>query len=137
MRNRLFLIFILLLSVWTTASAYDFMVNNLAYKKNSDGKSVTVTYENSSDPTDNFPTNHRGSIIIPEEVTYSGRTYSVTSVGYRSFYGSGITSVTIPNTVTSIGISAFDGCKYLASVTIPNSVTSIGGAAFRNSIYEA
>ena len=41
-----------------------------------------------------------------------------------------ITSVTIPNSVTSIGFNAFNGCTGLTSVTIPNSVTSIGGYAF-------
>ena len=41
-----------------------------------------------------------------------------------------ITNVVIPNSVTSIGDSAFDGCSSLTSVTIPNSVTSIGFAAF-------
>ena len=43
---------------------------------------------------------------------------------------SGLTSVTIPNSVTSIGIRTFDGCSGLTSVTIPNSVTSIGNQAF-------
>ncbi len=41
---------------------------------------------------------------------------------------------TIPNSVTSIGGSAFSGCKGLTSVTIPNSVTSIGGSAFSGCI---
>ena len=41
-----------------------------------------------------------------------------------------MTSVTIPNSVTSIGSSAFSGCRSLTSITIPNSVTSIGGHAF-------
>ena len=42
----------------------------------------------------------------------------------------GLTSVTIPNSVTSIGNEAFYGCSGLTSVTIPNRVTSIGYYAF-------
>ena len=42
----------------------------------------------------------------------------------------GLTSVTIPNSVTSIGEYAFDECSGLTSITIPNSVTSIGYRAF-------
>ena len=45
---------------------------------------------------------------------------------------SGLTSVTIPNSVTSIGSEAFRNCSGLTSVTIPNSVTSIGSEAFKN-----
>ena len=57
---------------------------------------------------------------------------SVTSIGESAFRGcSFLTSVTIPNSVTSIGESAFRGCSSLTSISIPNSVTSIGKLAFK------
>ena len=56
---------------------------------------------------------------------------SVTSIGDGAFGGCiGLTSLTIPNSVISIGDYAFSACTGLPSVTIPNSVTSIGDWAF-------
>ena len=56
---------------------------------------------------------------------------SVTSIGYRAFsYCSSLTSVTIGDSVESIGTYAFYNCSSLTSVTIPDSVTSIGSSAF-------
>ncbi|GHT10834.1 hypothetical protein AGMMS4956_02960 [Bacteroidia bacterium] len=58
---------------------------------------------------------------------------SVTSIGYGAFSGcSGLTEVTIPEGVTSIGDDAFSRCSGLTEVTIPNSVTSIEDFAFHN-----
>ena len=56
---------------------------------------------------------------------------SVTSIGNKAFRGcSGLTSLTIPSGVTSIGWGTFKGCSGLTSLTIPSSVTSIGDWAF-------
>ena len=61
---------------------------------------------------------------------YKGENYAI---GANVFNGNKtITSVEIPNSVTSIGYSAFEGCTGLTSITIPNSVTSIGNSAFYN-----
>ena len=56
---------------------------------------------------------------------------SVTSIGISAFSScTGLTSITIPNNVTSIGSSAFSSCTGLTSITIPNDVTSISSSAF-------
>ena len=60
---------------------------------------------------------------------------SVTSIGSGAFsWCSSLTDITIPNGVTSIGDRAFYWCEKLTSVTIPDSVTSIGSGAFENCI---
>ena len=56
---------------------------------------------------------------------------SVTSIGESTFYGCrGLTSIILPNSVTSIGNYAFSNCSSLTSVSIPNSVIYIGDSAF-------
>ena len=57
---------------------------------------------------------------------------SVTSIGDYAFQNSEITSITIPDSVERIGISAFYYCQNLTTITIPASVTSIGKGAFSN-----
>ena len=58
---------------------------------------------------------------------------SVTSLGERCFSDcSGLTSITIPSSVTSLGWSCFEGCRGLTSITIPSSVTSLGNSCFQD-----
>lgn len=73
---------------------------------------------------------YSGDVVIPATVTY-GKDYKVARISMDAFSSCPeLNSVTIPNTVTSIGSAAFSACWYLTSVTIPNSVTSIESGAF-------
>ena len=57
------------------------------------------------------------------------KTSSITTLGV-SFTGSGIETITIPNSVTSFGSQSFQNCTFLKTITIPNSITSIGTQCF-------
>ncbi len=128
MRTKLLTFLMVLLVAVMPASAYDFMVNGLCYNYNNDGTSVTLTYQQIFTPC---YVNLSGSVTIPSNVTYGGKTYTVTAISDHTFCEcTGLTSVTIPNTVTSIGEIAFYGCTSLTSVTIGKAVTSIKYDAF-------
>ena len=71
-----------------------------------------------------------GSVVIPKTVKYDVE-YSVKEINDGAFYQcSGLSSVSIPDGVTSIGYSAFMMCSGLTSIKIPKSVTSIKSDAF-------
>ena len=103
----------------------EFEQDGISYKVNDDGKTLHVRGNRS----------FKGDLIIPETVTFDGTTCKVTSIGsssYDSFENcTGLTSVTIPNSVTSIGSDAFNGCTGLTSVNIGNSVTKIDYTTFK------
>ena len=94
------------------------------------GATEGILYELSADGTYAMVLGYNGSakkIIIAD--TYMDS--PVTTIYERAFYESDIERVTIPDSVTSIGSSAFEDCTSLTSVTIPDSVTSIGEGAFQ------
>ena len=136
----------LILSIFfsISASAYDVEVDGKYYNLISKLKVAEVTKGDKK---------YEGDITIPSFVKINDTEFSVTSIGNSAFEDcnglksvtipnsvtsigdyafkwSGLTSVTIPNSVTSIGGGSFDNCSSLTSVIIPNSVTSIGEAAF-------
>ena len=78
------------------------LIDGIYYNLDSWSGTAEVTRESSGSPS------YSGSISIPGNISYGGTTYSVTSIGNGAFDTcSGLTSITIPNSVTSIGDWAF------------------------------
>lgn len=110
-----------------TASAHDFEVDGIYYNISSNAEQkIAVTYSGTSP----LSAVYTGNIAIPRFVTYNGITYTVMSIDEYAFANcSSLTSVFIPQSVTSIGAYAFSYTG-IESITIPNSVVSIGDYAF-------
>ena len=122
-RPALLLILLIFSASYVLADKFVCTVGGISYSVNTTNKTASVV--------SNYYGAYSGNIIIPETIIYDNTTYSVTSIGEDAFYKSGITSVTIPNSVTSISENAFLDCHQLEFVTIGNSVTTIGEHAFR------
>ena len=118
---------VLMLMTTSSAMAQDpkfEVIDGFRYLLDSDTKTATLVPK-----TDG---KYSGDIIIPEKVKGNdGVEYIVASLGASCFKGcTGLTSITIPSSVTSLGASCFEYCSGLTSITIPSSVTSLGNYCF-------
>jgi len=112
---------LLILFASIKSHAYDFEVNGIYYGYDVNTQSVYVT---SGDK------DYQGVVTIPSSITFNGKTLDVTAIGQKAFYRCyGVESVSLPNSVTRIEDSAFEGCG-LKTVNIPKGITTIGYFAF-------
>ena len=121
MKRTPLLILLLALFTSTTLHAYDAYIGNGIYYNFSGNEAIVTSgdYE------------YSGNVVIPESVTYNGRTYSVTTIDSYAFYNcSGMTSIKIPSSLKRVKIGAFYGCTSLSKII----VTDI--AAWCGIIYE-
>ena len=108
-----------------SAAAYSFESAGIYYNITGDN-TVEVTYSDRNNNT------YSGSVSIPETVTSNGTEYSVTTIGESAFKGSAVTSVSMPEGITSIDYNAFSGCQNLETVALPESLTIFGFRAFES-----
>ena len=129
---------------------YLYYIFNASEDLNNNTAEVTWQYEDSPNNYSGYTTVNIPSIVVHNQVNYRvigirEKAFSfcktltsvsipntITSIGSDAFYECGLTSIDIPNSVTHIGHQAFHGCSGLTSLVIPNSVTSIANSAFDN-----
>ena len=99
---------------------------------NVDGISYEITSESDVQVVGFSRELHPKTLNIPPSIVVNDKNYNVTSICEMFSIGDTLTSVTIPNSITSIGKEVFKDCSRLTSITIGNSVTSIGERAFYN-----
>lgn len=117
MRLKRFLILWVTLSSAAFSFADDFVYDNLKYATNSDNSVTLVDGKGAN-----------GDVIIPSDVRNKNKVYVVTAIEHNAFEGNNaITAVTIPSSVSTIGYSAFNGCKGLRRVMDASRVTEMQG----------
>lgn len=140
-------IFVLLslMTLAINANAYDFKVANaegvtMYYNYINNGTEVEITYEGHykswNSKTLKYDYYYRGSsaydktLIIPETVTYNGRTFPVTQIGSYAFADTYSYSVVIPSSIKKMGSSVFQNCS-IKEITIPDGFTEIKSYTFQ------
>ena len=118
-------VMLVVLMLMTTSSAMAEVIDGLRYVLDPETKTATLLPKREG--------KYSGDIIIPEKVKGNdGVEYIVVSLVDKCFQDcSGLTSITIPSSVTSLGVACFEGCSGLTSITIPSSVTSLGNSCFK------
>lgn len=103
-----------------------FLINDIRYRvvtEDSENRTVSVIAY-SGEPT---------AINIPDSVVYNDKTYTVTIIDNMAFNNcSSLFSITLPDSLITIGNYGFADCINLSHITIPDNVTSIGDRAFQH-----
>jgi spore maturation protein SpmB len=95
-----------MLALFMSIAANAFFEKNGIYYNITDANAMTVEVIHSYGSD-----SYSGDIVIPSSINFNSKVYSVTSIGESAFQDcSGLTSIIIPNSVKSIGHTAFSGC---------------------------
>lgn len=107
-----FLLFLLLIGlIYFCSDSSPFEKDGIYFSVTQDGKGVTVTHKTTS------YNSYAGDVVIPDKVTMNGNKYTVIGIDKYAFaYCEHLESVTIPESIISIGDMAFFGCPELSEI---------------------
>lgn len=124
---------LLIVCAWISTLAWSserIEVNGVYYLFHGDSATVTYTGVEKLGPYTLAVSDYSGTVIVPDSVQYEGNWYHVTEVGDNAFQQSYVRSVTLPESVTKIGVYAFQSATNLQSINIPSGVTYIEDKTF-------
>lgn len=132
LRSVLLLVLSAVLGVTAAAQT---LIDGVYYVFDTSNKQCTVTAIKQRTANTN---SYSGVVTVPEKVTVNGTSYTVVAVDSYAFDGStGVTSITLPNTVTDLGSYSFRNTTGLKSFNIPTSVTTVGSYCFDGAGFES
>lgn len=123
----------LVLAFGIGASAQTFLYEGICYKASGNKLTVqSVTGKTKPTPENGtLPEHYTGDIVLPETIVYNGKTYTVDKLG-TGFKGEPITSLHMPNSVTDVGIGAFQDCSSLTTINLSTGLTKLKQNMFTN-----
>lgn len=123
MKKSRFAIVIMALMITSTVSAQDFDKKNLLYR--------IISTENKTVELLGFEKKPKEELVIPEEVSYKGDKYAITTIAENAFRDCTVLKSIIGSTIQTIKDGAFQGCINLSSVTFTNQLSEVNNNAFR------
>lgn len=146
MKKSLLVLTLSLVAIITYAAPYDFTAKvssgqTLYFKVlNEAARTVAICNETGGRSTagwvspaySNESKRPTGDLVIPSTISYSGKTYTITTIDTLAFYQcSGLTSVSIAEGITAINANAFEDCTKMTKATLPTTLTHLGQWVFR------
>lgn len=116
--------FIIALVIVFTASAFsqDFDKKNLLFRVNPDGNNTVALV--------GFEKKPKEELIIPEEVSYKGTKYMISTIGDNAFKDCEVLTKVVGTSVQEVKDGAFSGCKNILSAVFTNQMKTVGNRAF-------
>lgn len=113
------------------AHAYDVEVGGVFYGIIGSHRAYVTHADIVPESGGKYAKEYSGTVVVPSQIRYNGRNYTVISIGENAFAGCDkLTAVRLPSTIQAVSSCAFIGCSGLRQVTLPATIQAVGSCAF-------